>query len=65
LHLSSPCPSVLDLVTKASRHPEREPLITHLSTIMSRKVGILAGIVYAQDSAWDPEEHDVGDGYHP
>jgi hypothetical protein len=38
-------------------------LITYLSTIMSRKVGILAAIVYAQDPAWDPEGHDVGKGY--
>jgi hypothetical protein len=38
-------------------------IMTYLSTIMSRKVGILAAIVYAQDPAWDPEGHDVGKGY--
>jgi hypothetical protein len=38
-------------------------LTAHLSTIMGRKVGIWAGIVYAQDPAWNPEGHDVGDGY--
>jgi hypothetical protein len=38
-------------------------LMTLLSTIMGRKVGILAGIVYAQDPVWNPEGHDVGDGY--